>query len=106
MLLQPLLPKRKKTASTSKMHLFVTLFRSTASLFVEVLQWMMLGRAVFSWFPNLSDTALGDFLYTVTEWFIVPVRALFDKFGWDSNMMLDIPFFVTYMLLFVIGSVL
>ena len=106
MLLQLLLLKQKKTASISKMHLFFTLLRQTAALFIEVLQWMMLGRAIFSWFPNLSETALGNFLYTVTEWFVLPVRALFDKFGWGQNMMLDIPFFVTYMILFMIGSML
>ena len=88
------------------MSLFITLLRSTVSLFIEVLQLMMLARAIFSWFPNLSDSVLGDFLFTVTEWFIIPVMALFDKFGWGQNMMLDIPFFVTYMLLFMIGSVL
>lgn len=88
------------------MSLFVTLLRSTLGLFIEALQLMMLARAIFSWFPNLSDSSLGDFLYTVTEWFILPVRAVFDKFGWGRNMMLDIPFFVTYMIFLMIGSML
>ncbi|MBO4950070.1 MAG: YggT family protein [Clostridia bacterium] len=84
----------------------LAVLRYTVSLFLEVLQFMMLARAVFSWFPNLSDSALGDFLFTVTEWVITPVRMLFDKMGWGMNMMIDIPFFVTFILLSVLGSVL
>jgi len=88
------------------MSLFIALVQLTVGLFLEILQLMMLARAIISWFPNLADSALGDFLYTVTEWFIMPVRALFDKFGWGQNMMLDIPFFVTYIILFIISTVL
>lgn len=84
----------------------LAVLRYTVSLFLEVLQFMMLARAVFSWFPNLSDSALGDFLFTVTEWVITPVRMLFDKMGWGMNMIIDIPFFVTFILLSVLGSVL
>lgn len=84
----------------------LAVLRYTVSLFLEVLQFMMLARAVFSWFPNLSDSALGDFLFTVTEWVITPVRMLFDKMGWGMNMMIDIPFFVSFILLSVLGSVL
>lgn len=84
----------------------LAVMRYTVSLFLEVLQFMMLARAVFSWFPNLSDSALGDFLFTVTEWVITPVRMLFDKMGWGMNIMIDIPFFVTFILLSVLGSVL
>ena len=67
---------------------------------------MMLARAIFSWFPNLSESAFGDFLFTVTEWVITPVRVAFDKFGIGMNMMIDIPFFVTFILLSVLASVL
>ena len=80
--------------------------RYTVGLFLDILQFMMLARAIFSWFPNLADSSLGDFLFTVTEWVITPVRALFDKFGWGMNMMIDMPFFVTFILLSVLRSVL
>lgn len=80
--------------------------RFTVRLFLDVLQFMMLARAIFSWFPNLSESSLGEFLFTVTEWIITPVRALFEKFGWGMNMMIDLPFFVTFILLSVLRSVL
>ena len=82
------------------------LLRFTVGLFLDVLQFMMFARAIISWLPDLSDSRLGDFLFTVTEWVITPVRTLFDRMGWGMNMMIDIPFFVTFILLSVIGSVL
>lgn len=84
----------------------LAVLRYTVGLFLEVLQFMMLARAIFSWFPNLSESAFGDFLFTVTEWVITPVRVAFDKFGIGMNMMIDIPFFVTFILLSVLASVL
>lgn len=80
--------------------------RYTVGLFLDILQFMMLARAIFSWIPSLSESSLGDFLFTVTEWIITPVRVLFDKFGWGMNMMIDLPFFVTFVLLSVLSSVL
>ena len=80
--------------------------RYTVGLFLDILQFMMLARAIFSWIPSLADSSLGDFLFTVTEWVIAPVRTLFDKFGFGMNMMIDLPFFVTFILLSVLSSVL
>lgn len=80
--------------------------RYTVGLFLDVLQFMMLARAICSWIPSLAESSLGDFLFTVTEWIISPVRALFDKLGWGMNMMIDMPFFATFILLSVLSSVL
>lgn len=88
------------------MYTILFVLRYTVGLLLEVLQFMMLARAIFSWFPNLSDSSLGDFVFTVTEFVIAPVRALFDKFGWGVGMMLDMPFFVTFILLSVLGTLL
>ena len=75
----------------------------TVALLLDVLQFMMFARAIVSWFPNLSETKLGEFLYTVTEWVILPMRTLFDKLGWGNEMIIDLPFFATFILLSVIG---
>ena len=88
------------------MFIFISVLSSTVGLLIDVLQFMMFGRAIVSWFPGLDESALGNFLYTVTEWIILPVRALFDKLGWGSNMVLDIPFFVTFIILSVLGIVI
>lgn len=88
------------------MQIFLALFRSTLDTLLDILQYMMFFRALISWFPGLSESSVGVFLYTVTEWLIIPVRALFDRCGWNNMMMIDVPFFVTFIILSIVGSIL
>lgn len=81
------------------MYVVLAVFRSTLGLVLEILRFMMIARAIFSWIPSLSESRVGEFLYTVTEWLIMPIRALFDKFGWNNSMMIDIPFMVTFLII-------
>lgn len=85
------------------MPIIVSVIQMTVALLLDVLQFMMFARAIVSWFPNLSETKLGEFLYTVTEWVILPMRTLFDKLGWGNEMIIDLPFFATFILLSIIG---
>ena len=84
----------------------VAVLSSTVSLALDILMFLMFARAIVSWLPGLSETSVGEFLFTVTEWVILPVRALFDTMNWNGSMMLDMPFFVTFLLLSVISSLL
>ena len=84
------------------MILFLAVIQRTVGLFLDVLQFMMFARAITSWIPSLAESAVGEFLFTVTEWVIAPVRAIFDKLGFGGNMIIDIPFFVTFILISVI----
>lgn len=68
-------------------------------IFVMALDIAMLLRAVISWIPGADENILSDFLYTVTEPIIVPVRMLFEKFGWFEDSPLDVPFFIAGLLL-------
>ncbi len=77
---------------------------ATIGLILDVLMLMMFLRAVTSWFPGTSETPFGEFLFTVTEWVITPVRALFDAFNLNAPMIIDIPFFVTFIILSVVSS--
>ena len=70
-----------------------------------ILEIAMLVRAVMSWFP-FGEGRIGDFVYAVTEPFIVPVRALLERFEFVRNSPLDIPFFVTAMILSVLWDIL
>lgn len=88
------------------MQIALNLIRNSFSILIEILQFMMFVRAILSWVPGLADNAFGDFIYTVTEWLIAPVRYLFDMMGWNRMMMFDLPFLVTFILLSFLGSVL
>ncbi|MCQ2429958.1 MAG: YggT family protein [Clostridia bacterium] len=75
-------------------------------LFIEVLLIAMLGRAVLSWFTMGEESALGNFLYLITEPVIVPFRLLCDRFGWFQGVPVDIPFLLTNLALAVISVIL
>ena len=65
----------------------------------------MMLRAILSWFP-IDSNKFVDFLYVITEPFIVPIRLLFEKLGWFQNLPIDISFMVSYLLLSLLSFVL
>ena len=67
---------------------------------------MMFARAILSFLPVDEEGKLTGFLALCTEPFILPVRILFDKLGWFAGLPIDIPFFVTYLLLSFITMML
>ena len=77
-----------------------------AVLFVDVISIAMLVRAVLSWLFVDGQSKLGAFLYVVTEPIILPIRALCNRFGWFQGLPLDIPFFITAVLLMIVSVVL
>jgi YggT family protein len=78
--------------------------RGTLALIISVLQIAMCVRAVMSWFP-MDENKFLDFLYAITEPLILPVRMLFDKMNVAVGFPIDIPFFVTFLLLSLLGMV-
>lgn len=72
---------------------------------IGALQMAMFARAILSWLPGVGGR-LEDFLYTVTEPFIEPVRILLDRFESVRNFPIDISFFITFILLSIIRSML
>ena len=88
------------------MHAFLWLFLSTLGTFIDVLQFMMMIRAIMSWIPGFEGTKFSDFVYSVTEWVILPVRNLFDRMGFGNGFMFDLPFLATFILLSIIGNMI
>ena len=86
----------------------ITVFTVVADvvlLLLSAVQLAMLIRAILSWFPMDSNKFL-DFLYAITEPFIVPIRMLFQKMNWFQNLPIDISFMVAYLLLSLISFLL
>lgn len=73
-------------------------------IFLMVLQLAMLLRAILSWFP--TESKFLDFLYGVTEPFVYPFRALFNKLNWFQNIPIDISFTVAYLAIFLLSVLL
>jgi len=72
---------------------------------VGILQFAMFIRALMSWIPSLNGTRLSEFLYELTEPFITPVRNLLSRTSL-ANSMIDISFFITFLLLMVIQNII
>ncbi|MBE6626679.1 MAG: YggT family protein [Ruminococcaceae bacterium] len=76
-------------------------------ILLDVVMICMLLRAILS-FIMVGDEEgpLMGMLYAVTEFFVAPVRAVCDRFGWFEGLPLDMSFFITAILLSVIRSFL
>lgn len=88
------------------MDIFVSIFIGTVRALISVLELCMLLRAILSWLPIKEDNPFLLFIHMVTEPIVIPVRALFEKMGWFKNSPIDVSFFVAYLLLSVLGTVL
>ena len=83
------------------------LFLAKAVIYTAIgaLQMAMFARAILSWFPGVGGR-FEEFLYTITEPFIEPVRMLLDRFESIAGLPIDISFLVTFILLSLIQSML
>ena len=73
-----------------------------AVLFVDINSLAMTLRVIMSWLFMDRQTGFGAFLYVVTEPIIMPIRALCERFGWFRGTPLDMPFFITAILLLLL----
>ncbi|MBQ7922306.1 MAG: YggT family protein [Clostridia bacterium] len=80
----------------------IYLVTATLSFLLSALQFLMLARAILSWFPVSEDNVIVNFLYAVTEPVIMPVRALLERLGWFEGLPIDMSFFFTFMLLSIL----
>ncbi len=74
---------------------------------LSVLQFLMLMRAVMSWFVQDERSRITMFLYYATEPVIMPIRWIMRKMGMDTDsMLIDIPFMVAVFVIFLVQLLL
>lgn len=88
------------------MQAVLYVFSGVVSLFLTILQLLMFARAILSWFPLDEGSPLLTFLHAVTEPFILPVRALLERFEFFASSPIDLSFFITFLLLSFLQSLL
>ena len=86
-------------------YLLVILVRSL-DVAISAIQLLMLIRAVFSWIPDMGDNVINNFVCTVTEPVIAPVRAIMERFNIMQGLPIDMSFMITYFLLFAVQMLL
>lgn len=75
-------------------------------LFIRVADFAMLARMIVNLLFMGEPTRIGSFLYVVTEPFILPIRSLCNRFGWFRGLPMDMPFFLTAVLLMLLSIIL
>ena len=66
----------------------------------------MLLRAILPIFIDVEGRSFFAVIVVITEFFILPVRGILYQLNIGQDSMLDVPFFVTYLLLVVAQSFL
>ena len=81
------------------MELFLVLTVNFVDLFLSILLFAMLARALMSFFMMGEESRFAMVLYFFTEPFILPVRKLFEKIGLFQGTPMDVSFFFTTLLI-------
>lgn len=88
------------------MKLFLVLAVNFVDLFLSVLLFAMLARALMSFFMMGEESKLSMLLYYFTEPFILPVRKAFEKLGLFQGTPLDVSFFFSTLLIGMVQVIL
>lgn len=74
-------------------------------MFLKVISFAMMIRAILSWFTDGSGK-FTQFLYVLTEPMIMPIRKLCEKMNWFQNSPIDFSFTFTFLALMIVETVL
>lgn len=88
------------------MKLFLVLTVNFVDLFLTLLLFAMLARALMSFFMMGEESKLSLVLYYFTEPFILPVRKLFEKLGLFQGTPMDVSFFFATLLIGMVQALL
>ncbi|MCL2773226.1 MAG: YggT family protein [Oscillospiraceae bacterium] len=71
-----------------------------------VLEFLMFGRALMSWFSPDEDNKIARFLFLVTEPFVYPIRQLLNRFEFFSSIPIDMSFLFAMIVLILCTTLL
>ena len=87
-------------------YIIVNVMAQIVVTMLHVMQFLMFGRAIMSWFSPDEDNKIAQFLYVVTEPFVYPIRKLLSKFDFFNNIPIDMSFMVAMFILIICTSIL
>ncbi len=71
-----------------------------------LLQWLLVFRALVSWFPQIQASRIGELLYMLTEPMVAPCRRLLSRFQALNTMPLDFSPLLAFFILIVVQRLL
>lgn len=75
-------------------------------LFLGLAETAMFLRAILSWFIHDEESKIMYFLALITEPLILPVRVVCSHIRALENFPVDVPFFITFLLLSILNATL
>lgn len=69
---------------------------------LDVVSLAMMLRAIMPIFADVEDSGFYALTVAVTEPFVAPIRYIFDKFGIAQDTPMDMAFFASYLILWVL----
>lgn len=88
------------------MEFFLYFIRTAAQFLLTVIEIAMFVRALVSFIMPLQGGMLDQFSYAISEPFVVPMRIILERFESVRNLPVDVPFFITFLLISVIQTLL
>ena len=85
---------------------FIYVLTNFVSLFLMVLEMLMIVRMLLSWFPIDDNSPILNFVYAMTEPLILPVRIVLERSEAVQALPIDLSFFVAFLLLGIIQTAL
>lgn len=73
---------------------------------LQLLQWLLVFRALASWFPQIQASRIGELLYTVTEPMVEPCRRLLSRIRSLGTMPFDFSPLLAFLILSVAQTLL
>lgn len=80
------------------------IYRAVDILF-SIIEIAILARVVISWLPVNKDSRIIQFLYTITEPILAPIRSMIEKSAFGKNMMFDISPIVAFLLIGIVRNI-
>lgn len=81
------------------------IYRAIDILF-SIIEIAILARVIISWIPVNRDSRIIQYLYTITEPILGPIRSLIEKSAFGRNMMFDISPIVAFLLIGIIRNII
>lgn len=70
---------------------------NTASSMLAVFEYLLMFRAIMSWFPQIQGSRIYEFIYGITEPVVMPFRKLIQNVDALRGFPIDISFMLAFM---------
>ncbi len=86
--------------------MIVDFIRTFIVILLRTYELLFIVRAILSWFPTVELGGIMDFLYSVTEPVLAPIRSVLHNIPFLQNLPLDFSVLVAFLLIDVIRTLI